>query len=345
MPTPRSRIVDEAVTPWYHCFSRCVRKARLCGEGREHRKGWIVKRLQWLVEIFAIDCGGFAVMDNHLHLLLRLDSGRSESWSKEEVARRWLTLFPIRDADGRPLPVTEERIRRCAQDKDWTDKMRDRLRNLGWFMKCLKEPLARMANAEDGCTGAFWEGRFKSVPVRSEEALLAVAAYIDLNPFAAGVSSAPETSEHTSLRERLDHCRANGAETTLRDDLSTRTDDPRQEAGLWLLPLNDRRTDGNGRPGLVVGFTLSLHLRLVDAASRAVREGKASVPADAESIFKRLGLESSSWLDSLASLRRLRDRRRFSSRLGPRHSPAPPPRRRLGVLQSSPPVTGFAAAP
>lgn len=344
MPTPRSHIIDESVTPWYHCISRCVRGAQLCGEGREHRKGWLVKRLRWLLEIFAIDCGGFAAMDNHLHLLLRLDSQRAASWSREEVARRWLTLFPIRDAHGRPLPVTEERVSRLAEDVDWVAKMRDRLRSLSWFMKCLKEPLARMANAEDGCTGAFWEGRFKSIPVRSEEALLAVAAYIDLNPFAAGASSAPETSEHTSLRERLDHCRAQGAEATLRDDLSTRTDDPRQEAGLWLLPLNDRRADGKGRAGLVAGFTLSCHLRLVDAASRAIREGKASVPTDAASIFNRLGLESSHWLESLATLRRLPNRRRIPSCLGPRRSPASPPRRRFHPLHS-PPAAGFSVAP
>jgi len=33
MPAPRSTIVDEAVTPWYHCISRCVRRAFLCGQG------------------------------------------------------------------------------------------------------------------------------------------------------------------------------------------------------------------------------------------------------------------------------------------------------------------------
>jgi hypothetical protein len=36
MTTPRSRIVE--VTPWYHCISRCVRKAFLCGEEFAHRK-------------------------------------------------------------------------------------------------------------------------------------------------------------------------------------------------------------------------------------------------------------------------------------------------------------------
>ena len=73
MATPRSMIVDEAVTPWYHCTSRCVRRAFLCGDGKDHRQAWIEDRLRELVGIFAIDCAGYAVLDNHLHALLRLD--------------------------------------------------------------------------------------------------------------------------------------------------------------------------------------------------------------------------------------------------------------------------------
>jgi hypothetical protein len=129
-----------------------------------------------LVEVFAIHCGGFAVMDDHLQLLLRLDSARVRSWSDQEVARRWLALFSLRDVAGQALPVAEERVRRFATAPSWVAQLRTRLGDLGWFMKCLKEPLARRANREDGGTGAFWEGRFRSVAVRDDEALLAVAA-------------------------------------------------------------------------------------------------------------------------------------------------------------------------
>ena len=156
MPAPRSTIVDEAVTPWYHCISRCVRRAFLCGQGYEYRKQWIENRLKELVGVFAVELAGFAVMDNHLHLLVRLDSKKAQEWSVNEVVRRWLSVFPLRDTAGKALPLSQARLELLAQDAGWVAKVRKRLGNLSWFMKCLKEPLARLANRQDGCSGAFW---------------------------------------------------------------------------------------------------------------------------------------------------------------------------------------------
>ena len=67
-------------------------------------------------------------------------------------------------------------------------------------MKCLKEPLSRMVDKAEKRTGAFFEGRFKSIAMLDEEALLAVSAYIDLNPVAAWMAPTPEASEHTLVR-------------------------------------------------------------------------------------------------------------------------------------------------
>jgi REP element-mobilizing transposase RayT len=74
MTMARAHLVDSAVTRWYHCVTRCVRRAFLLGEGPGNRKQWIENRLEELAEIFAISVGGFSVMDNHLHVLVRLDS-------------------------------------------------------------------------------------------------------------------------------------------------------------------------------------------------------------------------------------------------------------------------------
>jgi hypothetical protein len=41
------------------------------------------------------------------------------------------------------------------------EQYRNRLGDLDWFMKCLNQPIARQANKEDGCTGHFWESRYR----------------------------------------------------------------------------------------------------------------------------------------------------------------------------------------
>ncbi|MBC8357168.1 MAG: transposase [Planctomycetes bacterium] len=294
MTIARKLLVDENVTPWYHCISRCVRRAFLCGEGFEHRKDWIEERLKTLVEVTAIDCGGFAIMDNHLHLLLRLDSEASKGWSAEDVARRWSVLFPPKEEKGQGDEAIKLWVAQRAQDAEWIEKARGRLASLSWFMKCLKEPIARRANREDECTGAFWEGRFRSVAVLDEESLLATCAYIDLNPVAAGIVKTPEDSSHTSLAARLVKIgeKENGQVAhQSRDD-----SDP-----AWLMPVEDRRERG-GCCGLLAGFTLEHYLRLVDWTSRLVRQGKSSVDAEVASIFERLGFDVEHWQATMLSL-------------------------------------------
>src|ERR1700722_15948820 len=76
--------------------------------------------------------------------------------------------------------------------------------------KCLKEPLARLANRQDKARGAFLEERFKSIGILDEEALLATCAYIDLNPVAAGIVDVPEACPHTSVSTRVNHVKVQG---------------------------------------------------------------------------------------------------------------------------------------
>ncbi len=89
MRLKRSRQFDESAPPWLHCISRCVRRAFLCGDGYEHRKSWIERRLRVLSRTYAVDVGAYAVMSNHLHAVLRPRPARVAAWSPAEVVRAW----------------------------------------------------------------------------------------------------------------------------------------------------------------------------------------------------------------------------------------------------------------
>ena len=207
---PRREIVPTDEVGVYHCIARCVRRAFLCGvhptsgHDYEHRKEWIRERLEQLASIFAIDICGYAVMSNHLHVILRARPDLVRDWSEEEVALRWKRLFPPCDpATGKPIEPSECDLNMIVSDPARVVVIRERLSSLSWFMRCLSEPIARRANREDLCTGRFWEGRFRSQALLDEAAMLACSVYVDLNPIRAGIVDTPEQSEYTSAFHRI----------------------------------------------------------------------------------------------------------------------------------------------
>jgi hypothetical protein len=173
--------------------------------------------------------------------------------------------------------------------------------------KCLKEPLSRLANKQDKTRGTFFEGRFKSVAVLGEEALLAIGVYIDLNPVAAKIAETPETSNYTSIKRRVDHVEAQGKTAEL-DAASGGSVAGSQaadglEESLWLYPIEDGRELDSPREGMIPGFSLGSYVKLVDHTGRLFREGKVSISAELAEIFERLGRNAQSWQLQIETLR------------------------------------------
>jgi REP element-mobilizing transposase RayT len=307
MTMPRRQLVDLSVTRHYHCISRCVRQASLCGDGREHRKAWIECRLELLANNFSVTVCSFAILDNHLHVLCRLDPEVAEGWSDEEVVRRWIALYPKSRLDMNDPAAVQAWIERQCQDAARVAEYRKRLQDLGWFMKALKEPLARLANKEDNCTGTYWEARYKSIAVLDEQALVVTCTYIDLNPVAAGIAKTPESSEHTSIKQRVDNVRKTGALAILQiaaaaSSVAAAEIEGDIEQSHWLCPLQDRRREGATREGMLPGFSLSGYLELVDWTSRLCRAGKAKITDELDGIMARLGTSAEYWQSHLQTL-------------------------------------------
>ena len=276
MPKPRKRMVSLQDTPYYHCWSRCVRRAYLCGidpttgSDFNHRRGWIVNRIKQLADVYAIDVCAYAVMSNHYHIVLKIDAPSSAKWTDQEVVDRWLRLFKgpaivRRWTRGEPMGQDE-----MATVASFITEWRRRLADLSWYMRSLNEKIARMANAEDECKGRFWEGRFKSDALLDERALLASMAYVDLNPIRAGLAQTPETSQYTSVKERIEN--------------------PNPSS----LSLFKDQSDAGGN----IPFRLQDYLTLLDWSGRAIRADKPGyIPPHAPPILERLGMEQSATLD------------------------------------------------
>lgn len=225
MACRRSDIVDAGSPGVYHCISRCVRRESLLDDPA--RRAWIVNRLRFLADWMAVDVISFAVMRNHLHLLLAIRPDIVSRWSDREVAERRVAVLPnLRTRARRGIapdaaPTTSE-VDSILASPALLERARSDLSSLGFFHRLLKEPCARRWNRQDAVTGHFWEGRFKSPRVLDLAALVQVARYIELNEVRAGVADAVPLSAWTSashqwrrmVRVARDAVRSEGASLT-----------------------------------------------------------------------------------------------------------------------------------
>ncbi|HUY88086.1 MAG TPA: hypothetical protein VMV10_05100 [Pirellulales bacterium] len=312
----RREIVDESQVGVYHCTSRCVRRAFLCGQdplsGRnfDHRKQWLRQRLETLAGAFAIDVLGFAVMSNHLHVILRNRPDVAGGFSDEEVARRWRSVFfrPA-EADAAPAEADERERALLLADGEAVAERRRRLASISWFMRALCEPIARRANREDQATGRFWEGRFKCQAILDDAGLLASSIYVDLNPIRSGIADTPETSQFTGAFERIaakQEAARQSASPEPPPDKRPRTSPQRDD---WLSPIpdDDARPAGappnSSRRASDRGFlplALDDYLALLDWTGRQLRADKrGSIPAELRPILERLSINADAWAENM----------------------------------------------
>ena len=281
MPRPRSTLISLEYTPYYHCCSRVVRRAFLCGDDKYtgknyyHRRGWVEAQILKLTEVFAIDVAAYSVMSNHLHVVLYIDLDTVNSWSDREVVEQWHKLFNGTDLTQKFAKgeVIDECLVRLL--KQLIATYRSRLCDISWFMRCLNEPIARQANYEDNCTGHFWEGRFKSQALLDEAAVLACMAYVELNPIRAKMAKTPEKSDYTSLQLRVN--------AALKG---------KQPAKLLPFIGNERKYQPKG-----INFSLQDYLMLVDETGRVIRDDKrGAISSEAENILNRLNISMDNWI-------------------------------------------------
>jgi REP element-mobilizing transposase RayT len=285
MTQSRETIVSVADTPYYHCVSRCVRRAFLCGQDHysgkdyEHRRQWLEERLHHTAKAFAIKLCAYAVMSNHYHVVLHLRPDISTAWSDREVVKRWHSLFRGNLISQRYLANDVLLDTQSERLKEDIALWRERLTSPSWYMRIVNEAIARRANREDNCTGRFWEGRFKSQALLDERALLACMAYVDLNPVRAKMATSPEASEHTSVKARIMALQKN------------------KPAPPTIAEFVGSNPEVQGLP-----FLLKDYLELTDWTGRLIREEhllsgykRGSINDELPPILERLSLNQDAW--------------------------------------------------
>lgn len=308
MTRARKHIVCLHETPYYHVTVRSVRRAFLCGvdhySGRsyEHRRDWIEQRIRVLSSLFCIDIAAYAVMSNHYHLVVRVAPDQSDTWTDEDVLRRWCSLFHgpllVRQFLDRETLTTNEAV----TVHETANIYRGRLQSLSWFMKCLNEPIARKANAEDGCTGHFWEARFHSQPLRTNDAIIRAMTYVDLNPIRSGIATTPESSDYTSYRERALSETSTSTVSKAIHLMFRRGELLRPD--IIAKPLMGFATRDDKNSATRLPIKKGDYCLLIDATVRCLLPGKHShTDSQLPSIIDHLGLSSSDWLESMASPR------------------------------------------
>jgi hypothetical protein len=222
-------------------------------------------------------------------------------------------LFPKRkNRDKSAAEPTQEELDKIQSSAAGMKEKRRRLSNLSWFMKSLCEPIAKRANKEEKVTGHFWESRFKAQPLLDEMAIAACLAYVDLNPIRSGLAETPETSEFTSIRERIKDRQA--AKELCGADAQQEKLEHGEHAG-WLAPIElkpaskceqehspRRRASHRG----CLGMTLDRYLHLVDWTGRQLKQDKpGAISKGLPEILDRLECTVDTWITMVRNFRRM----------------------------------------
>jgi hypothetical protein len=192
----------------------------------DERKAIFASRLADLLGGYQVDLLAYAIMSNHVHLILRprpdLVSGLGAGVVVRKMSAAMPWALPGLEAGCKPTPA---QVQSLSSNQRAVKEYRATLCSLSCLMKSLKHGVAREANRQEGVTGHFWEGRFMTVPLLDEGAVWSCMAYVDANPYRAGAVSDPFDGPWTSIRARTANpASLHPAEMGLRGALTSLTD-------------------------------------------------------------------------------------------------------------------------
>ena len=185
-----ARLIDDSGEGWYHIYNRLAcKKTEFPFKDQPEAKENLIRFLLYYGEAYRCEITTYAVMDNHFHFILRMDS-------YEELSQNDLL-----EAAKKFYPNTWKQTNGWGDD-NW-EQFNRRLFNVSDLMRNILQGFTKWYNKSYERRGRLWADRFKSTLLFGEEALLECMQYVDLNPLRGGLVDKPEEYKYGALIRRM----------------------------------------------------------------------------------------------------------------------------------------------
>jgi hypothetical protein len=196
----RARVVEDG-GGFYHVISRVVGRERLL---RDEADRELFRQIMRATEAFS-GCRvlTWCCLFNHFHILLEVPAAHEVS-DAELLARMKFIYKPEKVAEFAEELARCREAGQAAMAERWRSPYVKRMYNLAEFVKTVKQRMTMAYNKRHDRLGTLWTERYKSVLVEGEtDALMAIAAYIDLNPVRAGLVADPKDYRFSGYGEAM----------------------------------------------------------------------------------------------------------------------------------------------
>ena len=188
---------------YYHCLSRVVNREFLFGEAEKEQ---FVRFLREYEQFCGVRILTYCVLSNHFHLLVEVPPPPAVRPTAEELLEKLKALSStvITAAKAEQMIEMFRKAGNARGEAEYLEGFFRRMWDVSEFMKLLKQRFSSWFNRTRELKGTLWEERFKSILVEGAgEALITMAAYIDLNPVRAGLVDDPSAYRWCGYAEAM----------------------------------------------------------------------------------------------------------------------------------------------
>jgi REP element-mobilizing transposase RayT len=229
---------DQPLT-YYHVMTRTAQQSFLLAEDHDPGlKARVDKIIKAMAEVYYVRIFAHVYLDNHYHLAISVSKPGMDPGDLQERFER----------------LQRQNAYPAKWNSDDVEKVYARFTDLSRFMGEINRRIAIEHNRKQETTGHFWGGRFKSIVIEDEDALLRVMTYIEQNPVRANICEYPSEYQWCSAGQAQQRIEI-GTEPVIPGVHPFHSKDLRQRAEQYICWM-DYQADLMIRPERVSGLAV-----------------------------------------------------------------------------------------